>query len=111
VLTLTLRALYEEQATDALHLYRFGAGGFMVTAACLLAEALLRKKYLGHCDKAGNAAAVFFLFLFITCFDLFIDAASFTYVAEVWPTTIRSKSIALAWFAYFLGAITFRRKI
>ncbi|KAF7563849.1 hypothetical protein G7046_g248 [Stylonectria norvegica] len=81
--------------------------GFPLTALCLLAEALLQRQYVASDNKAGNAAAVLFLFLYITCYDLFIDPISFVYVAEIWPTTLRSKGIALAWFAYFVGAITY----
>jgi hypothetical protein len=81
--------------------------GYPATAACLLTEAMLQKEYLGTTHKAGNSAAAFILFLYITCFDLFIDASSFVYISEIWPTTIRSKGIALGWAGYFLGAITY----
>lgn len=81
--------------------------GYPATAVCLLIEALLQKEYLGTQHEAGLSAAIFILFLYITCFDLFIDATSFVYISEIWPTTIRSKGIALGWAAYFLGAITY----
>lgn len=52
------------------------------------------------------AACVLFLFLYICAYDMFIDPVTFIYTAEIWPTNIRSKGLALAWFAYFVGAIT-----
>lgn len=62
---------------------------------------------MGTDHKAGNAAATLFLFLYITCYDIFIDPTAFVYVAEIWPTTLRSKGIALGYFSYFVGAITY----
>lgn len=38
---------------------------------------------------------------------MFIDPPTFVHSAEIWPTTIRSKGIALAWFSYFMGALTY----
>lgn len=81
--------------------------GFPLTALFLLAEALLQREYLGTDNQAGLSACVLFLFLYIVAYDVCIDPTTFCYVAEIWPTTIRSKGIALAWFAYFVGAITY----
>lgn len=44
--------------------------GFASLAGILLAEALLQWKYLGTDDKAGNAACVLFIFLFIVFFQV-----------------------------------------
>jgi hypothetical protein len=81
--------------------------GFPATGLCLLAEALLTRQYAGTTNKAGNAAAVFFLFLYITIYDTFIDPPTFVWCSEIWPTNIRSKGIALSFFAYFVGALTY----
>lgn len=79
--------------------------GFPCLAACLLGEALLQWRYLGTDDKAGNAACLLFMFLFIICFQ-FVDAPSFIWAAEIFPTTIRAKGLGVTLFAYFVGAIT-----
>jgi sugar phosphate permease len=81
--------------------------GFPLTALCLLAEALLQRSFSGTSSKGGNAACVFFLFLFIHIFDITIQCPTNVVVAEIWPTAIRSKGIGLSWFAYFVGAITY----
>lgn len=80
--------------------------GFPALAINLLIEALLQWKYLGTENKAGNGAAVACIFLFIVLFQ-FIDAPSFVWCSEIFPTTIRAKGIGLSMFAYFVGAITF----
>ena len=36
-----------------------------------------------------------------------VDAPSFVWASEVFPTTLRAKGVSLAVFAYFVGTITF----
>lgn len=36
-----------------------------------------------------------------------VDAPSFVWATEVWPTTLRAKGVSLMFFAYFVGAITY----
>ncbi|OAL40692.1 hypothetical protein AYO20_00428 [Fonsecaea nubica] len=80
--------------------------GFPALAVNLLIEAVLQREYLGTANQAGNGAAVACIFLFIVLFQ-FIDAPSFVWCAEIFPTTIRAKGIGLSMFAYFVGFITF----
>ena len=80
--------------------------GFPALAINLLIEALLQRKYLGTDSRGGNIACVAFIFLFIILFQ-FIDAPSFVWSAEIFPTTIRAKGVGLAMFGYFVGFITF----
>jgi hypothetical protein len=44
--------------------------GFVSLAGILLAEALLQWKFLGTDNKAGNAACVLFIFLYILFFQV-----------------------------------------
>ncbi|KIW67196.1 hypothetical protein, variant [Phialophora macrospora] len=80
--------------------------GFPALALNLLTEALLQRAYLGSTNQAGLGAAVGFIFLFIVLFQ-FIDAPTFVWCSEIFPTTIRAKGIGLSMFAYFVGFITF----
>ena len=80
--------------------------GFPGIALILIAEALLQMKYLGSDSKAGNAACLLFVFIYIVFYQL-VDTASFVWSAEVFPSTIRAKGIGLTMFAYFAGAITY----
>lgn len=80
--------------------------GFPAIAANLLIEAMLQLKYVGTDDQAGNSAAVACIFLFIILFQ-FIDAPSFVWCSEIWPTTVRAKGIGLSMASYFIGFVTF----
>ncbi|KAJ9604753.1 hypothetical protein H2200_010867 [Cladophialophora chaetospira] len=80
--------------------------GFASLAVILLSEALLQWKYLGTDSKAGNAACVLFIFLFIIFFQC-VDAPALVWAAEIFPTNLRAKGVSLAVFTFFAGAITF----
>jgi hypothetical protein len=62
---------------------------------------------MGTDQQGGLIACVLFLFLYIMAYNAFIDPITQAFTAEIWPTMIRSKGIALAWVAYFVGAITY----
>ena len=96
--------------------------GFAALACILLAEALLQWKYGGTENKAGNAACVLFIFLFIAFFQVCVvdhstgtvlkrlqcvDAPAVVWAAEVFPTNLRAKGMSMALFSFFVGAITF----
>lgn len=95
------------QALDRIEADNLLVIGFPCCALILLAEALLQRSYSGTDNKGGNAACVFFLFLFIHVFDVTIQCPSNVFIAEIWPTAIRSRGIGLSWFSYFVGAITY----
>jgi predicted MFS family arabinose efflux permease len=44
---------------------------------------------------------------FVFFYGFFIDAASFVYSSEVYPTNIRSRGVALATATYFISCITY----
>jgi len=81
--------------------------GYPIIAVALLIEALLQKQYVGTTDHAGNGASIAFIFIYISCYSFFLDPAQFVYCSEIFPTNIRAKGIGLAFFAYFVGAITY----
>lgn len=64
-------------------------------------------QYANTDNKAGNAMAVLFLFLFVTFYGLCIDSTAFVYCAEIFPTTYRAKGVALGLFVYYLSSIAF----
>lgn len=59
-------------------------------------------------SKAGEKVAVFAIMFFVFFYGLFIDAASFIYSSEIYPTNIRSRGMALASFTYFTACIVSR---
>lgn len=56
---------------------------------------------------AGQRVAIFAIMFFVFFYGLFIDAASFIYSSEIYPTNIRSRGVALATTTYFIGCITY----
>lgn len=81
--------------------------GFPLSGFCLLATALLQRKYVATGSAAGNGAALFFVFFFEFWYGLFIDPTQFVFAAEIFPTTIRAKGLGLSFFSYFVGALTY----
>lgn len=74
----------------------------------LIIEMALQKFYVGaEGNKAGKAATVAFLWLYVMVYGFCIDPPQFVVVSEIFPTTLRAKGIALGFSAYFFGAITF----
>lgn len=67
-----------------------GISGILVTLIC---EAVMQARYLGTSNTAGQKAAVFFIFLFIFFWSSFIDASQYLYLAEIFPTHIRSSGM------------------
>ncbi|EXJ69164.1 uncharacterized protein A1O5_08099 [Cladophialophora psammophila CBS 110553] len=68
----------------------FGASAWMVCVAVLV------KLYAGTPNKAGNSATVFFIFLDLIWITTFIEATSFIYMAELFPSYMRSQGVSLA---------------
>lgn len=58
-------------------------------------------------QKAGQKVAVVALMMFVFFYGLFIDAASFIYSSEVYPTHIRANGVAMATATYFIACITY----
>ena len=59
----------------------------------------------GHSSTA--AAAVFFLFLHVGFFTLFIDATTYIYASEIFPTPVRAKGLAISISGLFVATIIF----
>jgi MFS family permease len=65
---------------------RFGRRTFLLIGltgilVCLICETALQATFLGTTNRAGQNAAIFFIFLFITPFwSTFCDACQFLYV-------------------------------
>ncbi|KAK3116865.1 hypothetical protein LTR53_002305 [Teratosphaeriaceae sp. CCFEE 6253] len=80
--------------------------GYPLLALLLLAQALLQNAFIDTTSTGGLAACLLFLLLYILAYQ-FVDAPSFAWASEIWPTTLRAKGISLTFFAYFIGAITY----
>lgn len=57
---------------------------------------------------AGEKVAIFAIMFFVFFYGFFIDAASFIYSSEIYPTNIRARGMAMATFTYFAACIVGR---
>lgn len=53
-------------------------------------------EYAGSTNRAGNAMAVLFLFLFVTFYGSTTDASSYVYCSEIFPTNVRAQGLSIA---------------
>jgi hypothetical protein len=51
-------------------------------------------KFGGTNNKVGNGFGVLFLYLYVTFYDSCIDAVSYVYCAEIFPTHMRAQGVA-----------------
>lgn len=80
-----------------------GLSGILVSLIC---EIALQAQFLGTDNRAGQNAAVFFIFLFVAPFwSTFIDACQFLYLSEIFPTHIRSQGMAVGMCGLYLADI------
>ncbi|KAF2665415.1 general substrate transporter [Microthyrium microscopicum] len=86
---------------------RFLLIGYPLLTVTLIIEMVLQRFYVGSTSKAGGAATVAILWIYVGIYGLCIDPIQFTYVAEIFPTALRAKGVGMGLAAYFLGAITF----
>ena len=70
--------------------------GFSLSTIIMLCEALLQKYFLNTTNTSGLAACAAMIFLFQANFSLFLDGPTYFYVAEIWPSYVRSQGFALA---------------
>ncbi|KIX06601.1 uncharacterized protein Z518_04577 [Rhinocladiella mackenziei CBS 650.93] len=70
-------------------------------------EAALSAEYIGTTHKAGLSAGVFFLFLYITFYGCCVDATSWCYTVEIFPTHIRSRGMSFGCAVLFLSCIAY----
>ena len=69
----------------------------MLAVTVILAiETALVSQFLGTTNRAGLAAAAAFLFLFLCFFNLFLEAISWYYASEIFPTHLRAKGMTIS---------------
>jgi len=81
--------------------------GFSGCLVALVLEIAMLGKYVTVAvpNPAGEKVAVFALMFFVFFYGFFIDAASFIYSSEIYPTNIRARGMALATFTYFAACV------
>ncbi|KAF2741686.1 arabinose-proton symporter [Sporormia fimetaria CBS 119925] len=83
--------------------------GFIGCFVCVVIEAAMVGAFVesDNPNIGGQKVAIVAIMMFVFFYGLFIDAASFIYSSEIYPTNIRSEGVALATFTYFTACITF----
>ncbi|KAL4802969.1 general substrate transporter [Aspergillus unguis] len=69
--------------------------GLVGCAIVMMAQMLLQKFYLSDVDQSGLYGATAMIFLFQATYSLFLDGASYFYIAEIWPSHLRSQGFAI----------------
>ncbi|OAL44212.1 general substrate transporter, partial [Pyrenochaeta sp. DS3sAY3a] len=85
-------------------LFLIGLSGMLVS---LIGEVGLLAKYGGTTERAGLSAALFFIFLHLAFYGCCIDANSFIYASEIFPTHIRTQGMAWSVSWLFLTTIPY----
>jgi MFS family permease len=78
--------------------------GCMITLGL---ECAMEAEYMGTYNRAGNSLGVFFIFCFIFFYAGGIDATSYVYCSEIFPTHIRSQGMAFSMIGTFLSTVVF----
>jgi len=81
--------------------------GFSGCLVALVLEIAMLGKYVTVAvpNPAGEKVAVLALMFFVFFYGFFIDAASFIYSSEIYPTNIRARGMALDTFTYFAACV------
>ncbi|KAH7907374.1 general substrate transporter [Hygrophoropsis aurantiaca] len=70
-------------------------------------ECAMEALYVGTTNHMGNSLGVLFIFCFICFYAGGIDATSYVYCSEIFPTHIRSQGMAVSMAGTFLPTIVF----
>lgn len=80
--------------------------GLAGCAVSLLGAGIMVALYGGTDNKPGNSAGVFFLYLHLTFYATCMDASTYVYASEIWPTHLRAKGFAASVAGLFVGSLT-----
>lgn len=72
------------------------AGGLLGCGTLVGILSALQSFYLGTENRGGLSACVAMIFLFQATFSLFLDGPTYFYIAEIWPSHVRSQGFAIA---------------
>ncbi|OCK80946.1 general substrate transporter [Lepidopterella palustris CBS 459.81] len=81
--------------------------GFSGCAICLIMSAILTLLYGNTDNKPANRAAIFFIFAIIACYTVGVEAPSFVYSSEIFPSQWRESGVAFSMSGMFVWAIVF----
>ncbi|KAL2832249.1 general substrate transporter [Aspergillus pseudoustus] len=91
--------------TGRVRLMALGLLGCAVAVAC---EAAMVAEFSGDTtNRVGNGFGVFFLFLFVTFYGLCLDATTYVYSVEIFPTQLRGQGMGVSVFTQFCATLVY----
>lgn len=81
--------------------------GFAGCIVALIGECVTVSIFQKTGHRSAASAAVFFLFLHIACFSSSVDATSYIYASEIFPTPVRAKGLSFSISGLFIATIIF----
>ncbi|KAF2100563.1 general substrate transporter [Rhizodiscina lignyota] len=82
----------------------FGLSGCIVM---MIFETAMVAEFAGSPNRGGNAAGVLFLFLFVTFYAGCLDASSYVYCAEIFPTGVRAQGLGTSIAGLFASTLLY----
>ncbi|EIW82728.1 general substrate transporter [Coniophora puteana RWD-64-598 SS2] len=82
----------------------------MGLTGCTISLALqcaMEANYVGTTNHVGNSLGIFFIFCFIFFYATGVDATSFVYCSEIFPTQIRPHGMAFSVFGLFISTLAY----
>lgn len=74
---------------------------------CLICLTIMLALFSESDNKSGNRASVFFLFFRLTFYGTFLDATTYVYATEIWPTHLRSRGSSLSFLGMFISMLAY----
>lgn len=81
--------------------------GLIGCATMMICETAMVATYAGTSNKTGNAMGVLFLFLFVTFYGGSMDASSYVYCSEIFPTSIRAQGLGISVAGLFASTLLY----
>ncbi|EXJ86817.1 hypothetical protein A1O3_03771 [Capronia epimyces CBS 606.96] len=81
--------------------------GFTGCVLALIGEAITVSVYARTGERQVAGAAVFFLFMHITCYSISVDATTWIYASEIFPTPVRAKGMSVSISGLFVATIIY----
>jgi len=81
--------------------------GFAGCVVALVGECITVSIFQNTGHQSAASAAVFFLFLHIAFFSSSVDATSYIYASEIFPTPVRAKGLSVSVSGLFISTIIF----
>ncbi|KAL3462308.1 general substrate transporter [Aspergillus heterothallicus] len=81
--------------------------GLLGGAIAVICEAAMVAEFSGTQNKIGNGFGVFFLFVFVTFYGGCLDATTYVYSAEIFPTHARGLGMGISIFTQFCATLVY----